>query len=63
VSLDAHLELAIADPLFMEINAGLGVPVIRHRFQIEVPGESPREVHQVPWVSGHGGFSLGARFP
>jgi hypothetical protein len=63
LSLDAQLELAVTDAIFMEVNGGLGVPLIRHWFQFETPGEPADVVYQVPQVSGHGGFSVGARFP
>jgi hypothetical protein len=63
LSLDAQLELAVTGAIFMEVNGGLGVPLIRQRFQFETPDKAPEVVYQVPPVSGHGGFSVGARFP
>jgi hypothetical protein len=60
-SLDAQVDVTVSEPLFFEANAGLVVPLIRHRFRFEIPEEEL--VHQVPPVAARVGFSLGVRFP
>jgi hypothetical protein len=62
-SLDVHIEVTVSEPLFFEANAGLVLPLIRHRFRFETPGEPEELVHRVPPVAAHVGFSLGVRFP